>query len=156
MIGCNKQNDNPNAVNSTDKNFLIQTYVAAKQTQSCTLALNKSSSPSIRNFSQKVLGKYKAMETDLIAIAYKLNLALTDTTSIGNESLNDLNELNGYSFDSAYIRSTAKSQMNALSLFENEINNGNNTYVRYYFVNKYIDDVRSLYFEADSISRVLN
>ena len=30
FIACKKENDNPNEVNATDKNFLAQTYLAAK------------------------------------------------------------------------------------------------------------------------------
>lgn len=66
-----------------------------------------------------------------------------------------LNERNGYSFDTAYMRSRTLSQMNTLNIFQNELNNGNNTYVRYYFLNKYADKIRAYYLEADSILRVL-
>jgi predicted outer membrane protein len=155
MISCKKNNDNPNAVNSTDKNFIIQTYLASKvQIQAGQLALNKGNS-SVQNFGQKIIAGYKDVQSDLIAVANKLNFSLTDTVSIERQTVSPLNELNGYSFDTAYMRSSALSQRNMLDVFQNELNNGNNTYVRYYFLNKYIDKIKTYYIEADSISRSL-
>jgi len=156
IIACKKENDNPNTVNPTDKNFLIQTYLASKaETQAGQLALNKSSSVTIQNFGQRMMTDYNAMRTDLIAVANKLNFALTDTSEINAQSVSNLNELNGYSFDTAYVHSRVQTQFNTLSNFQNELNNGNNTYVRYYFLNKYIDKIKTYYLEADSIFRAL-
>lgn len=154
LIACKKDNDNPNEVNSTDKNFLVQTYLAAKtEIQVGELALNKSGSGIVQNFGQRIIADYRAAQTDLIAVANKLNLSLTDTATIRINSISSLNELNGYSFDTAYLRSRREDQLNLLGHFQDELNSGNNTYIRYYFLNKYIDKVRAYYEEADSISR---
>lgn len=156
MIACKKENNNPNTVNATDKNFLIQTYLASKaETQAGRLALNKSNSAIIQNFGQRISIDYDAMQMDIIAVANKLNFALTDTSAISAQSVSNLNELNGYSFDTAYILSRMRTQFNTLNNFQNEMNNGNNTYVRYYFLNKYVDKIRNYYLEADSISRAM-
>jgi putative membrane protein len=156
LIACKKDNDNPNEVNSTDKNFLIQTYLAAKgEIQAGQLALNKSGNGMVQSFGQRIIADYKAAQTDLIAVANKLNFSLTDTTMIGNRSISYFDELSGYSFDTAYLQSRMQSQLELLRKFQIELNNGNNTYVRYYFLNKYIDKVRAYYQEADSISRAL-
>ena len=155
IISCKKNNDNPNAVNATDKKFLIQTYLASKaEMQAGQLALKKGNS-SVQNFGQRIIADYKNVQSDLIAVANKLNFALTDTVSIEPQAISSLNELNGYSFDTAYTRSSALNQRNTLDIFQNELNNGNNTYLRYYFVNKYVDKIRAYYLEADSLSRSL-
>jgi putative membrane protein len=155
-IACNKNNDNPNAVNSTDKDFIIQTYVAVKsEIQTAWLAMSKTSNQSIQSFGQKIVTGYQFLQTDLIAVANKLNFPLTDTVTITSRSISGLNLLSGYSFDTAYMHNSARSHMYLLTNFQNELNKGNNTYVRYYFLNKYTDQVKSLYLEADSISRGL-
>jgi putative membrane protein len=157
MISCKKNNDNPNAVNSTDKNFIIQTYLASKaEIQSGQLALNKANSSSVQNFGRRIISGYKDVQSDLIAVANKLNFPLTDTVSISRQAISALNDLNGYSFDTAYMRSRALSQRTTLDIFQNELGNGNNTYLRYYFLNKYIDKIRAYYIEADSLSRTLH
>jgi putative membrane protein len=154
LIACKKNDRNPNEVNSTDKNFLIQTYLAAKaEIEAGQLALNKSGNAVVQNLGQRIIADYKAAQTDLIAVANKLKFSLSDTATIGSRRITYLNELNGYSFDTAYIQSSMRSQSGLLRNFQDELNNGNNTYVRYYFLNKYIDKVRAYYSEADSISR---
>lgn len=156
MISCKKENDNPNELNSTDKNFLIQTYLVTKEEiRLGQLAINKTNHPPIQNFGQRIIADYKAAQADLKEVANKLHFALTDTVTLGMQSTSSLNELNGYFFDTAYIHSRARSQMNTLGLFQNELNNGNNTYLKYYFLNKYIDKVRSYYQEAESLARSL-
>jgi putative membrane protein len=155
LISCKKNNDNPNAVNSADKNFIIQTYLASKaEIQAGQLALNKGNS-SIQNFGQKIITGYRSIQSDLITVANKLNFPLTDTVSISRQAISVLNDLNGYSFDTAYMRSSALSQRNTLNIFQKELNDGNNTYLRYYFLNKYIDKIKAYYIEADSLSRTL-
>lgn len=152
MIACKKEK-NPNEVNPTDKNFIIQTYLASKaEIETGQLALSKSDNPVILDFVQKMIADYQSAQLDLIAVSNKLNFAMTDTVLVKSQNSSGLGEFSGYSFDTAYMSSRAKTQMNMLHLFQDELNNGNNTYVRYYFFNKYIDKVRDYYHQADSIS----
>jgi predicted outer membrane protein len=156
IVACKKNNDNPNAINPTDKSFLIQTYLASKaEIKLGQLALTKAGSPAVQNFGQRIIADYKELQSDLMAVASKINFPLTDTVLISSRTTSALNELNGSAFDSEYMRSDALSQRNMLDIFQNELNSGNNTYVRYYFLNKYIDQVRAFYIEADSLSRKL-
>ena len=154
IVACKKNTDNPNAVNSTDKSFLTQTYLASKaEIQLGKLALNKTGSPTVQSFGQRIMARYKEVQSDLIAVASKINFLLTDTVMISNQTTSALNELNGLAFDMAYMRNVASNQRKTLENFQNELTNGNNTYVRYYFLNKYIDNIRAFYIEADSLSR---
>ena len=156
ILSCRKNNDNPNALNSTDKNFLIQTYLASKaEIQFGRLALAKAGNPAIKNFGQRMISDYQELQSDLIAVANKINFGLADTISVSAQNASFLNELNGYSFDTAYIRGSADRQRSILDFFQEEISKGNNTYVKYYFVDKYYDEVRMNFIEADSISRRL-
>ncbi len=153
MIACKKE-ENPNEVNPTDKNFIIQTYLASKaEIETGKLALGKSDNPVILDIAQKMIADYQSAQLDLIAVSNKLNFSMTDTASVKGPGNSGLGELSGYSFDTAYMSSRAKSQMDMLHLFQNELNDGNNTYVRHYFFNKYIDKVRYYYYQADSLSR---
>jgi predicted outer membrane protein len=156
MIACKKNNDNPNEVNSTDKTFLLQTYLAGKEEiKAGQLAISKTSNAAVKEFGQQIIDGYRMAQSDIVDVANKLNLALTDTVSISTRGSSTLGELSGYSFDTAYIKSRARSQMVMLGIFQNELNNGNNTYVRYYYLNKYIDKVQDYFHKADSLSRAL-
>lgn len=156
IVACKKNNDNPNAVNATDKSFLTQTYLASKtEIQLGKLALAKTSNPNVQSFGQRIITSYKEMQSELMAVADKINFPISDTAFISGQSATPLIELSAPSFDAAYMRNAASNHRNILDQFQNELSNGNNTYVRYYFLNKYIDKIRAYYIEADSISRRL-
>jgi putative membrane protein len=153
LMSCQKDK-NPNEVNAADKAFILQTYMAGKaEIAAGELALVKSANPIVQNFGQRVIADYRMAQSDLVAVAEKLDLSLTDTVATTIQSVSGLGEFTGISFDTAYLGSRTRSHMNTLSIFQEELNNGNNPYVRYYFLNKYIDKIRAYYSEADSLSR---
>jgi putative membrane protein len=154
MIACKKNNDNPNDVNATDKAFLVQAYQAGREEiKTGQLALNRSNDQAVKTFAQNLIAGYTEAQSDLIAVANKIGFALTDTVSVRAQTISALNDLNGFSFDTAYTASRVRTQMAVLSIYQNELNNGNNTYVRYYFLQKHLDKVRAFFQQADSLSR---
>jgi putative membrane protein len=156
LIACTKNHDNPNEVNAADKAFLIQMYQASKEEiKAGQLAINKTSSAAVKEFGQQMITGYAMAQSDLVAVASKLSFSLADTFVIHTQASSALNEVDGYVFDTAYTRSRLRSQSALLTVFQNELNSGNNTYVRYYFLNKYIDKVRAYRQLADSLSRRL-
>jgi putative membrane protein len=156
MIACTKNTDNPNEVNATDKSFLIQAYQAGKEEiRTGQLALSQSTNPAIKAFAQNLISGYTDAQSDLLAVASKVGFALTDTFTLRTQTASALTAFNGDSFDTAYAGSRMRSQMKVLSIFQNELNNGNNTYIRYYYFNKYIDQVRKYFRQADSLSKAL-
>lgn len=156
LISCQKDETNPNEVNAADKAFLLQTYIAGRaEIDAGSLAVKKTSNPFVRDFGQRIVADYNLAQADLLAVARELGLSLNDTAAIYSESAANLRELSGYSFDTAYVNSRVRTHLVSLNTFQEELNKGNNPYVRYYFFNKYIDKVRAYYQEADSLSRAL-
>jgi putative membrane protein len=156
MISCSKEKEEPNEVNPTDKAFIVQTYLAGKaEIRAGQLAIDKGSSITVKNFAHQIVADYQLMQSDLIAVANKLNFALTDTATLSAQNISGLAESSGFAFDTAYLGSRARSHLSILSVFQQELNEGNNPYVRYYFLNKYIDKIRGYFREADSLSRAL-
>jgi len=156
MIACKKNNDNPNEVNSTDKAFLIQIYQASRdEIKAGKLAMDRANDPAVRRLGEDILAGYQSAQSDLIDVANKLSLSLTDTAMVHAQGGAALGEISSYSFDTAYVQSRTRSQLAILHLFQDELNNGNNPYVRYYFLNRHIDKVRTYLHQADSLSRAL-
>ena len=156
MIACTKSSDNPNEVNATDKAFLVQAYQAGKEEiRTGQMALSQSANPAIKTLAQNLISGYTDAQSDLLAVASKVGFALTDTFSLRTQTASTLTALSGDSFDTAYAGSRMRSQMKVLSIFQNELNNGNNTYIRYYYFNKYVDQVRKYFSQADSLSKAL-
>lgn len=156
MIACKKNKDNPNEVNSTDQTFLIQIYQAGREEiKAGKLAIERASDPAVRRLGQDILAGYQNAQSDVIDVASKLNLSLADTAMVHGQGVGALGEVSTYSFDTAYVRSRTKTQLAILHLFQDELNNGNNPYVRYYFLNRHIDKVRTYLHRADSLSRAL-
>jgi putative membrane protein len=153
VIACNKGTEDPNKVNSQDQNFINQAYLF-QQTEIVEgqVALNKTSNADVRTFAQRMVTNYRLAQIDLEAVAKKLNY-LIDTSAIANSE--ELATLNGSAFDTSYMNKRLRNEQAMLSQFQNELNAGNNTYVRYYYLNKYLDSLVAYQKEAFRINRSL-
>lgn len=155
LVSCTKREDNPNAVNQTDKDFILKTYLTNKSLiQSGKLALNQSNNSSIKYFSQAIVRQSQFAQTDLIAVATKINFNLSDTSLNNPPSGFTGSAATEYS-DAAYIKNSADVLQSSLRVFQKELNEGNNTYLRYYYLNKYVSGIKEFYLFADSLSRKL-
>jgi|SRR5579875_2087770 len=152
FMSCKKESlENPNTVNAADQKFMLQMAKAANaEIHAGNLAVGKSSNPVVQQFGQAVAAKYSMALTDLQDLAHKLNFSLPQPDNEENNFLT--NELQGYSFDTSYMKSRVQSFALIMDDFKAEVNNGNNPYVRYYYVNKYLDASRAYYLQADSIA----
>lgn len=152
LAACSKNNENPNALNDQDRIFLNKVYQVNKtESEAGQLALDKSTDGGLKNFAQSAIATYSAAQKDLFELVNKIGFRL-DTNSVQTMSAS-LNELSGHSFDMAYIQSRVSSHRQILGIYQSELNEGNQTYVRYYYLNKYIDRIRLLFQQADSLSR---
>lgn len=155
LLSCNKHDDNPNAVNAVDKQFMIQTYLDNRtEIQSSQMALNLSTNSDVRYFANALFRQSSFAQSDLIAVAKQINFSLTDTASENYQSASTTNGTTGYS-DTGYIRNSARILQSSLRSFQNELNEGNNTYLRHYYLNKYVNGIKDYYLLADSLSRKL-
>lgn len=156
LISCSKKNEHPNQINSTDKNFIVQTYFATKaEIEAGRLTTSRANDPVVKDFGHRIVTDYEILQADLLAVAEKINFILEDSFFVQAQSITNLSDLSGRSFDTAYINSRVKSHFSLLESFRDEMNNGNNTYLRYYFLHKHMDKIKDYYLEADSIGRLM-
>lgn len=154
LLACNKGNEDPNSLNEQDKVFLRQVYISNKiEIEAGQLALNTSNNTMVRNFARDVVNYYNRAQMDLKEVFNKVAFQL-DSNLIPAQGLL-FSDLSGYTFDTSYMKSRVITHRNLLSVFQNELNEGNHTYVRYYYLNKYLDGIRSYSLQADSIARAL-
>lgn len=153
FISCKKESlENPNAVNSTDQTFMLQMAKEANaEVEAANSAEGKSNNAVVQQFSRAIATNYSMALTDLKALAKKLNFSLPEPNN-DEEEFTNMNELSGYSFDTSYMNSRVQSLALIMNNFKNEVDNGNNPYVRYYYVNKYLDSSRACYLRAASIA----
>ena len=156
LLSCYKKDVDPNTLNKTDKVFLNQVFVANKaEIEAGQMALRKSSHPLVQQFAISAIDHYSWSQADMNEVLQTIGYALTDTAMVHAQSMATLNSLEGFSFDTAYINSRVKSHEALVRQYQQELNEGNHTYVRYYFLNRNLDQVRKNFYKADSISRVL-
>jgi predicted outer membrane protein len=155
LFSCYK-NDDPNLLNKTDKEFLLRTYLQSRmEIEAGQLALGRGHHPSVYQFAQKLITHYTATREDVMTVAQEIGYNLSDTASLQLLNTSGLELIAGSSFDTAYLNSCISSHHEILNSFQKEFNEGNNTYVRYYLINRHIDKVKEYLVEADSLSRTL-
>lgn len=154
LLACNKNEDNPNSLNEQDKAFLTQVYASNRnEIEAGQIALNSSSNVTIRNFAREAVNFYTSAQNDLRELISKITFNL-DTTRIPVQG-SLFADLGGYTFDTSYMKSRVATHRNLLAVYQNQMNEGNHTYVRYYYFNKYFEGIRTNYLKADSIARSL-
>ena len=154
LMACNKNEDNPNALNEQDKTFLRQVYASNRyEIEAGQQALNTSTNAGVRSFAADAINLYSAAQNDLRELIAKINFS-PDTTRIPVQAPL-FSDMSGHVFDTAYMKSRVTTHQNMLAVYQNQMNEGNHTYVRYYYFNKYFEGIRSNYLRADSIARAL-
>lgn len=151
MASCYKKDTNPNELNETDKNFLSAVFRFNKEEiQLGQVALNSSSNDGIRQFARQAINQYTVVQSDLLEVAEAIGYPITDTSTIQFHSIRDLA---GNDFDTAYINSRFRSHSGMMSAYQLELNEGNHTYVRHYFLNRNLEGLKDLFYLADSVAR---
>jgi putative membrane protein len=151
LASCYKKDTDPNSLNAVDKQFMNFVFRSnLEEIENGQLALNKSSHPLVRQFAQEAIQHYTNVQNDLRQVVRSVGYTLTDTSIVQIQSLQDHS---GYSFDTAYISSRFKNHQYMLEGYRQELNEGNHTYIRHYFLNRHLDGVRHYFYKADSISR---
>jgi putative membrane protein len=133
VTSCDKNNDNnSNSLNSTDQNFMtMAAFSNNDEIDFAKLALTKSSNDSVKMFAQMMIADHTKATMGLDSLAGKYSVTLPTTIDSIHAALKtSLMALSGFSFDSSYVNGQVKDHMNAISLFQNEVNGGNNQDVK--------------------------
>jgi putative membrane protein len=155
FASCKKDKDNNN-VNSTDQTFLTQVAIGNKaEVMAGQLAATKATNPAIKSFGQLMVTEHGQAQTDLQNVYSSVGQTMPDTVDAEHQALMArLNSLTGHSFDTAYINSQVKDHQKTLTIFQSEINDGDNTNVKNY-ANTYLPHIQMHLQKADSLSRTL-
>lgn len=153
LMACNKKDDNPNAINAMDRNFILQMYAINKiEIQSAQAPLSQSNNNSIQRLAKATFMQFMSAQSDLLALAKEIKFDLSDTASENQQSMFETINTNGYT-DVGFIKANVQTLQSAMNLFQKELNEGNNTYLQHYYINKYVSGTKDLYWFADSLSK---
>lgn len=94
-------------------------------------------------------------QTELKNIGASLGRNVPDTVDAEHQALMvRLNSLSGYSFDTAYINSQVKDHQKTITIFQMELNDGDNQSLRNY-AGKYLPNIQLHLQKADSLKLAL-
>jgi putative membrane protein len=152
---CDKNDDDE--LNDTDRNFVNMASMSNNaEVMAGQLASTKGSNAAVKMYGQMMVSDHTTAQTELQNLAGTVGLTASTQVDAEHQALMArLNSLSGYSFDTAYINSQVRDHQKAISLFQDESNNGQRTEVKNY-ANKYLPALQMHYQRADSIRQVLH
>ena len=123
-----------NGTNDADQQFVKDAYnISQGEVELAKLALQKASTPQVRQFAQRMLNDHTTALNQLQQTAQKSNVTVPD--SLDSEHLDlkqKLSGLNGKDFDDAYLQHMVAGHGMAISAFAKEIADGQNAALKGY------------------------
>lgn len=154
MAACNK--DDEEDMNQKDRDFMMRaSYTNLGEVNAGNLAMQRSGDSSIKGFGNMMINDHSMAQNDLNNIASNYDVSLpTETDEEHKNMANMLMMLQGDAFDSTYIYMMIQGHDKAISLHQDEAQNGSNRDVKKYAAEKLvkIQHHRTL---ADSIAKAL-
>lgn len=149
-ISCKDGNDNTNM----DRDFMVQAAYANKaEIDMGQLASSKSNRDSVKTFANMMVSDHQQAYNELKDLGLK-NIGVKVPNDPDPEHKQIREQLAGFSgraFDSAYMQVQVQDHINAISLFEEEINTGKDQRVITY-AKKYLPALRSHLVRARNIA----
>jgi putative membrane protein len=160
LTACDNKDDNNNnsdTLNSMDQSFVPQASVSNNaEINAGQLAATKATNTSVKSFAQLMVTEHTTAQSDLRSRASAVGLTLSDTVDAEHRALmTRLNSLSGFAFDTAYMNSQVKDHLKTLTLFQTEMNAGNQSSIRNY-ANTYEPHIMMHLQRADSIRQTLH
>ncbi|MCW3091622.1 MAG: outer membrane protein [Ferruginibacter sp.] len=132
---CDKDDDNNNTTPSaTDRNFMTSVaYANVNEIDFAQLALTKSANDSVKNFAQMMITDHTNAKTALDSLGSRYAISLPAGIDSAHSAMKtQLMALSGYGFDTAYMNGQINDHNATISLFQNEVNSGNNSDIKNY------------------------
>jgi putative membrane protein len=129
FTACEDDEENPRApVSDQDREFAIQaTYSNLAEIAMGQLALTETEDELVRQFAQMMVTEHTQVQDQLRYLAESYELEIPDTLNIEQQALHEeLEQLEGYTFDSAYISSQVTAHQQAQQIFQKQIDQGEN------------------------------
>jgi putative membrane protein len=156
LSGCKATEGNLEDLNNVDRGFVINASMMNKTEMDLgQLAATGATNTGVQAFGQVMVSDHAAMRTQLRAIAAGLLLPAPDSMDANHLYLkNQLMGLTGRNFDSVFINSQVPDHQIAISIFQNEINNGASADLKS-FASQHITKLQDHLRVADSLARHL-
>jgi putative membrane protein len=155
VAGCDKDDDDENSVNQTDRDFAKMAAMSnfaeidAGQTASA-----KAQSNGVKQFGAMMVTDHTAASQELKPLAASQGLYAPDSLDAEHVALKaQLATLTGRPFDSVYVHSQVKDHNVAISLFQNEADNGQHKDLRNFAI-KTLPKLHMHKHHADSLANL--
>lgn len=138
---CTKDKDEK--LNDVDTNFMVQAaYSNLAEIDAGTLAATKGQKDSVKMYGTMMVQEHTLAHTELKALAASKNVSLPTEPDEENKMIKQrLLALNGYAFDTAYIKSQIAGHAKTVAVFQTELSSGQNKDVLGY-ANKYFPHIQ--------------
>jgi len=138
LWSCSKDNEPSSNINknvsAAEQTFLAQAAISnLSEIQAGQLAASNATNASVKSFGQLMVTEHTKAQTDLSALATRVNYSLSDSIDAEHRAIKlMLDTLTGRSFDSAYISNQVKDHQRTLALFQAAQTGSSNQQVRTY------------------------
>jgi putative membrane protein len=153
IMSCSKNDVEDTSPNTTDRSFLMKTSLAyTAETNLANLAVTKASTPEVVSFARELITDNSRSLTELRSLAKTVNVVIADSMDAAHVSLRQqLISLSGRAFDSVFLYTQVTDHDNAITLFQEVIENGRNPSVKA-FANTYKPVVQTHRQEANNLA----
>ena len=145
------------SMRQVDRDFILKASEAnLAEIELGELAATKATVSSVRNFGEMMITEHQAAYDELESIAIDKSTAIATSINFEHQEIKqNLTEMSGYAFDTAYMRRIIKDHEKIIELFETEISNGNDPHVQDFAI-QYLPQIQRHHHKADSISLLIN
>lgn len=155
-IGCDKDDDNntdnSNTLNSTDRTFITKAYSSNAAEIELGQLATVSDNDSIADYAQMMVTEHTSANVQLKAIADSLSVSVSDSLDAAGQALRtQLQSLTGREFDSVYIKSQVTMHQDAITVYNEELANGQHVRVKS-FASTLLPTIQNHKAMADSIA----
>ena len=137
-----------------DKAFMIKaTQGNLGEVDAAKLALQQSTSDSVKAFAQMMIDDHTSAQTELAAIAKNENVPLPDSTDDAHRMFKQrLMQVSGKTFDSAYMQAQVQDHVKTIAMFQAEAKNGLDAQTKAY-ANKLLPKLQMHLQHAQSVAQ---
>jgi putative membrane protein len=158
-LACDIQEDDDTrpSLNDADENFVERVALSnIAEIKLAELVVTKTNDSLVTDFAQHMITEHSTIQTELRNIANVFNdVDWPEVMDHQHKALyGQLNALQGYSFDSLYMRSQINDHQVTLSIFQTELSTGTVDRVKS-FADKYRPHIEAHFNIADSIENVI-
>lgn len=129
-----EDDDATNGVSQQDTDFATRAAASNfSEIEFGRLAVQRATDDSVSMFAQKMIDDHTRAQDQLDSIANSLNLALPDSMDRAHRTLfTDLQRLDGFSFDSAYMHNQVIDHQNTRDLLQKQMDDGDDDRLKNY------------------------